>query len=112
MEAAQASPPPVSSDEILITLKALVSSKDAGIIIGKQGKKVSQVRDQTGVKIGLTPVTTGVNERILSIHGQLLAVSKVDNSQKRLLLWFHKVLSMAKTQMELLPQTQCQSNFL
>ncbi|KAF6766279.1 cytoplasmic protein [Ephemerocybe angulata] len=55
------SPSPVPNDTL--TLRALVSTKDAGVIIGKAGKNVADLREQTGVKAGVSkviPVTSAV----------------------------------------------------
>lgn len=59
------------------TLRALVSSKEAGIIIGKAGKNVADLRDATGVKAGVSKVVQGVPERVLSVSGTLEGVTKV-----------------------------------
>lgn len=59
------------------TLRALVSSKEAGIIIGKAGKNVADLREATGVKAGVSKVVQGVPERVLSVSGTLDGVSKV-----------------------------------
>lgn len=59
------------------TLRALVSSKEAGIIIGKGGKNVADLRDATGVKAGVSKVVQGVPERVLSVTGTLEGVTKV-----------------------------------
>ncbi|KAK0506174.1 hypothetical protein EDD18DRAFT_1240606 [Armillaria luteobubalina] len=66
-----ASPP---SHDIL-TLRALVSTKDAGVIIGKAGKNVADLRDQTGVKAGVSKVIPGVHERVLTVTGLVEAVA-------------------------------------
>ncbi|KAK0198368.1 hypothetical protein F5146DRAFT_1158469 [Armillaria mellea] len=67
-----ASPP---SHDIL-TLRALVSTKDAGVIIGKAGKNVADLRDQTGVKAGVSKVIPGVHERVLTVTGLVEAVAR------------------------------------
>jgi heterogeneous nuclear rnp K-like protein 2 len=59
------------------TLRALVSSKEAGIIIGKAGKNVADLREATGVKAGVSKVVQGVPERVLSVTGSLEGVTKV-----------------------------------
>jgi heterogeneous nuclear rnp K-like protein 2 len=59
-----------------LTLRALVSTKEAGVIIGKAGKNVADIRDQTGVKAGVSKAIPGVHERVLSISGTLDGVSK------------------------------------
>lgn len=69
------SPSPTSQDTL--TLRALVSTKDAGVIIGKGGKNVADLRDQTGVKAGVSKVTPGVHERVLTISGPVERVADV-----------------------------------
>lgn len=59
------------------TLRALVSSKEAGVIIGKAGKNVADLREATGVKAGVSKVVPGVPERVLSVSGSLEQVTKV-----------------------------------
>src|SRR5437762_13499178 len=59
-----------------VTLRALVTTKEAGVIIGKQGKNVADLRDQTGVKAGVSKVVPGVHDRVLTVTGSLEAVSK------------------------------------
>ncbi|EIW64387.1 cytoplasmic protein [Trametes versicolor FP-101664 SS1] len=65
---------PVGSDSL--TLRALVSTKDAGVIIGKAGKNVAELRDQTGVKAGVSKVIPGVHERVLTVTGTVEGVAK------------------------------------
>jgi len=60
-----------------LTLRALVSTKDAGVIIGKAGKNVADLRDQTGVKAGVSKVVPGVHERVLTVSGSVEGVAKV-----------------------------------
>lgn len=60
-----------------MTLRSLVSTKDAGVIIGKAGKNVADMREQTGVKAGVSKVIAGVHERVLTVTGAVEAVSKV-----------------------------------
>jgi len=59
----------------VISLRALVTSKDAGAIIGKGGKNVKEVRESTGVKAGITAVVEGVTERVLTVTGNLDSIS-------------------------------------
>ncbi|KAH8835688.1 hypothetical protein DL96DRAFT_1575228 [Flagelloscypha sp. PMI_526] len=61
------SPSPAAGDEL--TLRALVSTKDAGVIIGKGGKNVAELREQSAVK-------AGVSKRILTVSGSPEAVAK------------------------------------
>lgn len=58
-----------------LTLRAIVSSKEAGIIIGKGGKNVADLRDETGVKAGVSKVVQGVHDRVLTITGGCEAIS-------------------------------------
>lgn len=59
-----------------LTLRAIVSSKEAGVIIGKGGKNVAELRDETGVKAGVSKVVQGVHDRVLTITGGCGAISK------------------------------------
>lgn len=65
------------SPQDTLTLRALVSTKEAGIIIGKAGKNVADLREQTGVKAGVSKVIAGVHERVLTVTGPVESVSKV-----------------------------------
>ena len=60
-----------------MTIRALVSTKDAGVIIGKAGKNVADLREQTGVKAGVSKVIPGVHERVLTVVGHVEGVAKV-----------------------------------
>lgn len=60
-----------------LTLRAIVSTKDAGVIIGKAGRNVADLRDQTGVKAGVSKVVPGVHERVLTVSGSVEGVAKV-----------------------------------
>jgi hypothetical protein len=62
-----------------LTLRALVTTKEAGVIIGKGGKNVADLREQTGVKAGVSKVVQGVNERVLSVSGTVEDVAKVSD---------------------------------
>lgn len=59
-----------------LTLRAIVSSKEAGVIIGKAGKNVADLRDETGVKAGVSKVVQGVPDRVLTVTGSLEGISK------------------------------------
>src|SRR5262249_47731162 len=59
-----------------LTLRAIVSSKEAGVIIGKAGKNVADLRDETGVKAGVSKVVPGVHDRVLTVTGQLEGVAQ------------------------------------
>ncbi|CAG8962437.1 hypothetical protein HYFRA_00014066 [Hymenoscyphus fraxineus] len=59
-----------------LTLRAIVSSKEAGVIIGKGGKNVADLRDETGCKAGVSKVVQGVHDRVLTIAGGCLDISK------------------------------------
>jgi hypothetical protein len=60
-----------------LTLRALVTTKEAGVIIGKGGRNVAELREQTGVKAGVSKVVPGVQDRVLTVSGTLDGVAKV-----------------------------------
>lgn len=57
-----------------------MTTKEAGIIIGKGGKNVADIREQSGVKAGVSKVVPGVHERVLTVSGSVEAVAKVRQS--------------------------------
>ena len=59
-----------------LTLRAIVSSKEAGVIIGKAGQNVADLREKTGVRAGVSKVVQGVHDRVLSVTGSLDSMSK------------------------------------
>ncbi|KAF9915815.1 RNA binding protein, heterogenous nuclear RNP-K like protein, partial [Modicella reniformis] len=59
-----------------LTLRALVSTKEAGVIIGKGGRNVADLRDHTGVKAGVSKVVQGVQDRVLTVTGTIDGVAK------------------------------------
>ena len=62
--------PPRTEEEYAqanLTLRAIVTSKEAGVIIGKEGKNVADLRDQTGVRAGVSKVVQGVHDRVLTL---------------------------------------------
>lgn len=65
-------------EEDQLTLRALVSTKEAGVIIGKGGKNVAELRESTGVKAGVSKVVQGVHDRVLTVSGTLEGVAKVN----------------------------------
>ncbi|KAG5994851.1 hypothetical protein E4U54_003012 [Claviceps lovelessii] len=69
-----------------LTLRAIVSSKEAGVIIGKGGKNVADLRDETGVKAGVSKVVQGVHDRVLTITGECDAISRAYANVARALL--------------------------
>ncbi|KAK9710939.1 RNA binding protein, heterogenous nuclear RNP-K like protein [Basidiobolus ranarum] len=62
--------------ETQLTLRALVSTKEAGVIIGKAGKNVAEWREITGVRAGVSKVVQGVHDRVLSVTGSLEGVAQ------------------------------------
>ena len=71
--------PPKTEDEYAqsqLTLRAIVSSREAGVIIGKGGKNVADLREETGVKAGVSKVVQGVHDRVLTVTGALAGISK------------------------------------
>lgn len=69
-----------------LTIRALVSTKEAGIIIGKAGATIAHIRNTTGVKAGVSKVVQGVQDRVLSVSGEVEGISSAYAEVARLLL--------------------------
>ncbi|GAA6021536.1 hypothetical protein JCM11491_006476 [Sporobolomyces phaffii] len=59
-----------------LTLRALVSSKEAGVVIGRGGATIADIRENANVKAGVSKVVPGVPDRVLSIGGTTDSVAK------------------------------------
>ncbi|CEP13262.1 hypothetical protein [Parasitella parasitica] len=66
---------PHPNHEDQLTLRSLVSTREAGVIIGKGGKNVAELREETGVKAGVSKVVQGVHDRVLTVSGTLEGVA-------------------------------------
>lgn len=63
-----------------ITIRTLIVTQDASVIIGKGGKNVNEIREKSGSKVTITEAIQGNPERIMSVSGPLDAVAKVSLS--------------------------------
>ncbi|MCO5565281.1 hypothetical protein L7F22_018954 [Adiantum nelumboides] len=68
---AEAEAPPAN-----ISMRALIVTGDASIIIGKAGKHINEIREKSGAKLTISESLPGNPERILTVAGALDAVSK------------------------------------
>lgn len=69
-----------------LTLRALVSTKEAGIIIGKGGATIASIRQVANCKAGVSKVVAGVQDRILSVSGEPEAIAAAYSEIAHLLL--------------------------
>jgi poly(rC)-binding protein 2/3/4 len=58
-------------------LRSCISTSEAATIIGKGGENVTQIRRLSGAKCTVSDYSRGAVERILTVSGQVDAVSKV-----------------------------------
>jgi len=58
-------------------LRAVIGTSEAATIIGKGGENVTQIRRLSGAKCTVSDYSRGAVERILTVSGQVDAVSKV-----------------------------------
>ncbi|OJA09962.1 hypothetical protein AZE42_11574 [Rhizopogon vesiculosus] len=68
---------PINAHDTL-TLRALVNTEEADVIIGK-GEENADLYEQTGVGVGVSEVTPGVHERVLTVDGSVEAIAKAYN---------------------------------
>ncbi|ORZ22968.1 hypothetical protein BCR42DRAFT_126931 [Absidia repens] len=59
-----------------ITVRSLVNSKDAGVIIGRAGKSVNEIRQHSSSYVTISDIVYGVYDRILTVKGSVEAVAK------------------------------------
>ncbi|KAJ3133036.1 hypothetical protein HK100_004762 [Physocladia obscura] len=59
-----------------ITMRAIISMKEAGMIIGKNGKNVADIRETSGARVTVSDNIPGAVERVVTIAGPLDTVAK------------------------------------
>ncbi|CAO3597391.1 unnamed protein product [Absidia cylindrospora] len=59
-----------------IAVRSLVNSKDAGIIIGRAGKNVNEIRQHSSSYVTISDIVYGAYDRILTVDGSVEAVAK------------------------------------
>ncbi|PWZ01665.1 eukaryotic type KH-domain (KH-domain type I) [Testicularia cyperi] len=59
-----------------ISMRTLIVTSDASVIIGKQGKHINEIRDKSNARLNISEIIPGNPERILTVSGPLDAVSK------------------------------------
>ncbi|KAI8641914.1 hypothetical protein BD408DRAFT_417327 [Parasitella parasitica] len=59
-----------------IPIRSLVGTKDAGVIIGRGGKNVSDIRESSNARVTISDIIPGAYERILTVTGPIAAVAK------------------------------------
>ncbi|KAJ3156866.1 hypothetical protein HDU86_003401 [Geranomyces michiganensis] len=57
-------------------MRALITSNEAGIVIGKQGRSISEIRLQSGAKVQISDHIPHALDRVLVITGMLDQISK------------------------------------
>ena len=60
-----------------VSIRSLVSTKDAGVIIGRGGKNVSEIREMSAARVTISDIIPGAYERILTVSGPVNSVAKV-----------------------------------
>lgn len=76
-ESSSASSTTATTSSNAISLRSLVSTKDAGVIIGRGGKNVSEIRELSAARVTISDIVPGAYERILTVSGPVNAVAKV-----------------------------------
>lgn len=67
----------MKNNDVSLSLRALVGTKDAGLIIGRGGKNVNEIRDHSSARVTISDNIAGAHERILTVIGPVQAVAKV-----------------------------------
>ncbi|KAI7870640.1 hypothetical protein BDF14DRAFT_1879231 [Spinellus fusiger] len=60
----------------MLSIRSLVGTKDAGVIIGRGGKNVSEIREISTARVTISDIVPGAYERILTVSGPLAAIAK------------------------------------
>ncbi|KAI8902553.1 hypothetical protein BC833DRAFT_520967 [Globomyces pollinis-pini] len=55
----------------IVKIRALISTKEAGVVIGVKGSHVAEIREATGMRIMVTPHIQNVPDRVMTLSGPL-----------------------------------------
>ncbi|OZJ04718.1 hypothetical protein BZG36_01787 [Bifiguratus adelaidae] len=59
-----------------VSIRAVVNTKEAGIVIGKRGKNISEIRERSGARVTVSDIVPGALDRILTATGTLEDVAQ------------------------------------
>ncbi|KAJ3256298.1 hypothetical protein HK104_007101 [Borealophlyctis nickersoniae] len=60
----------------IVSLRAVITTKEAGIIIGKQGRHVSDIRAQSGARVTISENVPSAPDRVVTVTGMVDVVAK------------------------------------
>ncbi|ORZ08662.1 hypothetical protein BCR42DRAFT_141621 [Absidia repens] len=66
----------LNNGEVNVSIRSLVGTKDAGVIIGRAGKNVNEIREYSSARVTISDNIPNAYERILTVHGPVEAVAK------------------------------------
>jgi len=74
-----------------ISIRAIITTKEAGVIIGREGKNVSRIREESGAKVMVSEHIPGIFDRIITVVGDIDTVSKAFHLvSERIVIEFEK----------------------
>jgi hypothetical protein len=59
-----------------LSIRALLTRKESGVVIGKAGSNVAEIREKSGARVHLGDGSNGATERVVQVVGGLEVVSK------------------------------------
>ncbi|ORX51350.1 eukaryotic type KH-domain (KH-domain type I) [Anaeromyces robustus] len=59
-----------------VSIRAIITTKEAGVIIGREGKNVTKIREESGAKVTVSEHVPGTLDRIITVAGDIDTVSK------------------------------------
>ncbi|KAI8870852.1 hypothetical protein GQ42DRAFT_162425 [Ramicandelaber brevisporus] len=102
------------SDAVQLVIRALISTKEAGVVIGKQGKHVADIRREAQVRAGVSKAVPNINDRIFTVIGPaenvamayaFVAQALIDNPITSSPPLLHALAAAANSQGHVLPIT-------
>ena len=76
-QSAASTDPAVDKPAPTMSMRTLIVTQDASIIIGKGGQNIAQIRERSGAKVNVSENVAGNPERVLTVSGALDAVARV-----------------------------------
>jgi len=76
VQSAASTDPAVDKPAPTMSMRSLIVTQDASIIIGKGGQNIAQIRERSGAKVNVSENVAGNPERVLTVSGALDAVAR------------------------------------
>lgn len=67
---------PTGDPQRMASIRLLVTTREAGVVIGKGGTNIAQIREEAGVRVVITGQVPGADDRVCTLEGQMESLGR------------------------------------